>query len=310
MTIDFWEVHMNRTSYRLLLVAILAVFAMVPAFAQNLNWDGQTGGVITPFAYVTNSPAAGLGMPTIAYHMVNGGDVLGIQNQVSINVGAFKRIEFGYSRTITSEGNTAGYSPLFNQDFNTFQAKVNILPENSFKTKLPAVSVGFVAHAREARVGDYLNTPNTKSNTGDIYAVATKTITNVAPLPIVLSAGVKGTNDVLNGLAGAAKDWSARGFGTAAFVVKTPFKSKAIFGAEVAQQPSILKSPVGTDALAGLTIPTTLTYFARVLPMPEKPINLDFALGQFAGNVGTIPGLGPVDLKARAQFAFGISYRL
>jgi hypothetical protein len=292
---------MNRTSFCFLLVAMIAVFAMVPAFAQNLNWDGQTGGVITPFAYVTNSPTNGLGAPTIAYHGINGGGVLGFQNQVSIDFGAFKRVEFGYSRTVVSEGNNA-LSGMFNQDFNTFQAKVNLLPENSYKTQLPAISAGFVAHARVEHVADYAN--NTKSNVGDVYLVATKTITNVKPLPIVLSGGVKATNDVLFGIGGAAKDWSARGFGTAAFVVKTPFKSKAIFGAEVSQQPSTLKSTPAFDA-TGISVPTTLNYFARILPMPEKPINIDLAVGQYAGNVA--PG---IDLKARAQFAFGISYRL
>jgi hypothetical protein len=285
---------MNRTSSRLLLLAIVAMFAIVPAFAQSLNWDGQTGALVTPFAYVTSSPANGLGAPTLGFHMINGGDVLGIQNQASVNIGAFKRLEFGYSRTLALSGNDGG---LFSQGFNTFQAKVNLLPENSFKTNLPAISVGFVAHARVNRVADYLT--NDKSNVGDIYVVGTKTITNVPHFPIVVSGGVKGSNDVLNGLAGAAANWTARGFGAAAFVVNTPFKSKTTFGAEVAQEPSALKN------LPGVVIPTTLTYFARIAPLPEKPINLDLAVGQFAGTVA--PGL---DLKARAQFAFGVSYRL
>jgi hypothetical protein len=284
---------MNRTSFRILLIAVIAVFAMVPAFAQSLNWDGQTGAVVTPFAYVTNSPSNGIGAPTVAFHMLNGGDVLGIQNQASINFGAFKRVEFGYSRSISLSGNDGG---LFSQDFNTFQGKVNLLPENSYKTQLPAISAGFVVNARVSRAAD---AGTAKSNLGDIYFVATKTITNIKQLPLVVSGGMKGTNAVLNGLAGATQDWQARGFGTVAFVLKTPFKSKTTFGAEAAQGTSNLKN------LPGVVVPTTLTYFARVAPMPEKPFNVDLAVGQLAGKVA--PG---VDLKARAQFAFGISYRL
>jgi Protein of unknown function (DUF3034) len=282
-------------SSHLLPVVVVLTMAIAPAFAQNLNWYGQTGALSTPLAYVTASPANSVGAPTVAFHMSNAGDVLGFQSQFSITAGAFQRMEFGFSHTLTSDNTLGG--GLFKNDFSSFQVKVNLLRENFHKKLLPAISVGFIEQPNIRRAADVITQQD--SNAANIYVVVTKTITHITPLPIVLSGGVKGTNAVLFGLGGVAKNYEARGFGTAAVVVKTPFKTKAILGTEADQQPTELKD------LPGVSIPTELTYFVRVLPMLEKPINFDFAVAQFAGKVA--PGL---DLKARSQFCFAISYRL
>ncbi len=282
-------------SSRLLPVVVVLTLAMAPAFAQSLNWYGQTGALSTPLAYVTASPANSIGAPTVAFHMSNAGDVLGFQSQFSITAGAFQRMEFGFSHTLSSENNLGG--GLFQNDFFSFHVKVNLLRENFHKKLLPAISVGFIEQPDIRRAADVTTQEN--SNAATVYVVATKTITSIPQLPIVLSGGVKGTNAVLFGLGGVARNYEARGFGTAGIVVKTPFKTKAIIGAEADQQPTELKN------LPGVSIPTELTYFVRVLPMPEKPINIDFAVAQFAGKVA--PGL---DLQARSQFCFAVSYRL
>ena len=286
---------MSRDSCRLLMVGVVLIVAMSPAFAQGLNWYGQTGALSTPLAYVTASPGNSVGAPTVAFHMGAAGDVIGFQSQFSITAGAFKRIEFGLSHTLTSDASLGG--GLFKNDFFSFHAKVNVLPENFHKKFLPAVSVGFIEQPNVQRAADVVT--GDQSNAANVYLVATKTIARKLPLPIVLSGGVKGSNAVLFGLGGVGKNYEARGFGTAAVVVKTPFKSRAIFGAEADQQPTELKN------LPGVSIPTELTYFVRVLPVGEKPINFDFAVAQLAGKVA--PGL---DLKARSQFCFAISYRL
>jgi len=53
-------------------------------------------------------------------------------------------------------------------------------------------------------------------------------------------------------------------------------------------------------------VPTTVTYAARIVPLPERAkFNIDFGVAQAAGKI--LPG---VDLKVRHQFAFGISYGL
>jgi len=54
------------------------LIAVAPAGqAQSLNWEGQTGAFITPFAYTSPSPAGGLGRPAVAFHYLDGGNVLG-----------------------------------------------------------------------------------------------------------------------------------------------------------------------------------------------------------------------------------------
>lgn len=99
-------------------------------------------------------------------------------------------------------------------------------------------------------------------------------------------------------MAGNSPDWEARAFAAVAFVTPGPGTSKLIFGSEFAQQPHFIKD------LPGATLPTTLTYFVRILPSEKVPLALDFGVAQAAGKIA--PG---VDLEARHQFAMGVSYR-
>jgi hypothetical protein len=287
------------------LAALLLLALFVPSAWAQLNWEGQTGALVTPFAYTSPSKANGVGHPQIAFHYLNTGDVIGNDFQISATIGLFKIVEVGYTRALSSEGSTAVLSPLFTGGFNIFHGKVNLVPENVAKTKfMPAISVGFVARTQIQRVYGAATKPETSQNNGDIYVVATKTITQIKELPIVLNAGVKGTDASIMGIAGNAGDikgnaaWSARAFGAAAFVLPGPAKSKLIFGSEAAQQPKYLYK------LPGPTIPTTLTYFVRVLPPGKIPINFDLGVAQVVGNVAS-----GVDLKASHQVGMGISYR-
>ena len=287
---------------RLLLTGLaLALFVFAPArqgFAQSLGWEGPTGVFVTPLAYTAASPAGGFGLPVVAYHYVNGGNVLGDFHQLSVTEGAVKRIEFGYTRTIHSAGSNAAFSPLWTDGFNTFHAKLNVIPENFAKQKwLPAISGGFILRTQVKNVGGVLR--NQETTNADGYVVATKTITQTKPIPVVLSAGVRGTNASLWGLGGNAPDFVARGFGAVAFVFKGPAKSTIILGSEVAQQPRRI------EGLPLADVPTTLTYAARIVPLAKKKLNVDFGVLQAAGVIQ--PG---VNLNARARFAFGISYGL
>lgn len=288
-----------RIKQQLLMLA--AMLTLVITFtatsqAQGLNWEGQTGAFITPFAYTSPSPADGFGRPNVAFHYLNAGSVIGHTSQASVTIGLMKRAEFGYTRSFIGAGDTA-LSPLFKNGFNTVHGKVNVVPENALKTKwVPAISAGFVVRSQVRRVGGAIRNQDTTN--GDIYVVATKVITQIPNLPILLSAGVKTTNASLFGLVGNASAWQARSFGAAAFVLKGPSKSQVIVGSEFAQQPRHIQD------LPGAVIPTTMTYFARILPNSEKPFNIDFGVAQAAGKIA--PG---VDVKARAQFAMGITYR-
>lgn len=275
----------------------LMLFFSASGMAQGLNWEGQTGAFITPFAYTSPSPADGIGHPNVAFHYLNTGDVIGNNFQASITVGLFRRAEFGYTRAFVSAGNTA-LSPLFKNGFNTVHGKLNFVPENALKTKwVPGISAGFVVRSQVRRVGGAIKDQDTTN--GDVYLVATKVITQIPNLPILLNAGVKATNASIFGLAGNASAWQGRAFGAAAVVLPGPArKSQIILGSEFAQQPRHIQD------LPGAVVPTTLTYFARIVPNSEKPFNIDFGVAQAAGKIA--PG---VDVKARAQFAMGITYR-
>jgi hypothetical protein len=137
--------------------------------------------------------------------------------------------------------------------------------------------------------------------------VATKTITHFRKLPLVFNAGFKATNASLLGLAGNAPGYSGRGFGAAGFAFNGPGRSTILLGSEVLQEPRSIQG------LPGAVIPTTITYAVRIVPSGALPIHgwgvetpkltLDFGVAQAAGNI--MPG---VNLQARHQFAFGISY--
>lgn len=288
---------------RFLFLFVLGLFLSNLAVAQSLNWDGQTGAVITPFAYTAASPSKGFGHPIGSFHFMNGGPVVGNLFQASGTIGLFKRFEMGYSRTMTQNDPNS----IFNHGYNTFHVKANVLPENFLKMKfMPAISVGFVARTNNRHGAISASTNGATDQSYDVYLVGTKTITQVPHLPILLSGGVKGTNSSILGIAGTTRDFEARAFGAAAVVLHGPFKSKFIAGGEALQESRYLKN-LDYRALgsAAPVIPTTLNYFVRVLPLPEKPLNIDFAVLQAGGNIS--PALP--NLEDRARFAMGISYK-
>ena len=214
-----------------------------------------------------------------------------------------KRAEIGYTHEFHTYGGDPNLSPLWQNGFDIFNGKVNVVSENFGKTKwVPAVSVGFIARPNVRNVGNGVeqagNNPNTVGGkpSADFYVVATKVLPTKY-VPVVLSAGVRGTDAVLWGMGGNAPDWQARAFGAAAFVFKGPAKSTIIFGSEAAQQPH---HPLNFRTL---NIPTTLTYCMRLIPTSKYKLNFDFGVAQVAGQV--LPG---VDLKARHQVGFQMSY--
>lgn len=280
--------------------ALLTAVVAGPATAQNLNWDGQTGVFITPLAYTAASPKNGFGRPIVAYHFLNGGSVLGNFHTASVTAGLLGRAEVGYTRNFHQAGSTPGLSPLWDSGFNIVHGKVNLVPENAGRNAwLPAFSAGFVARTNDRNVGGLLVTPHRSYTNADFYVVATKTITQTKVLPIVLNLGYKATNASVYGLAGNAPAYNGRLFGAAAFVLRGPAGSTLIFGSEFSQQPRDVQN------LPGAIVPTTIAYAARIVPSEGAKLNIDFGVAQAAGQI--LPG---VNLRARHQFALGISYGL
>jgi hypothetical protein len=287
----------------MLAIVLIVIVGHGTAVAQSLNWEGQTGVFVTPLAYSVSTGDARLSIPVVSYHYLNAGPVLGNFHQVSITMGAFNRVEFGYTGNLHQDGSTAGLSALWSGGFNAFHGKVNLLRER--RSGLPALSVGFVARTQVRNVGGVIQGHDT--NNQDFYVVATKTITRFRKLPLVFNAGFKATNASLLGLAGNAPGYSGRAFGAAGFAFKGPGRSTILLGSEVLQQPRSI------EGLPGAVMPTTITYAVRIVPSGALPIHgwgvekpkltLDFGVAQAAGNI--MPG---VNLQARHQFAFGISY--
>jgi hypothetical protein len=302
------SVPFKRVISALSALAIAFCFSSA-ASAQSLNWEGQTGALLTPFAYTAKSPAKGFGTPVVAFHYLSGGLYLNDAYQASVTVGFLDRAEIGYTRTEVSDTNEQNLNHAFDKGFNTFHGKINLVPENMGKTTwVPAVSVGFVARTNENRgvlaltnLGTFPN-PNNTTETYDVYLVGTKTISQIKHMPILVSAGVKGTNASILGIVGAAPDWEARAFGAVGFVF-TPGKQTLILGAEALQEPHRIAALTGDAPVPDISIPTTLAYFARFVPA-NVPLNFDLAVAQIGGNIGE-----GINLHARARIGIGISYR-
>jgi hypothetical protein len=286
-----------------LAILFIVIMGQRATFGQSLNWEGQTGVFVTPLAYSVSSGDAPLSLPVVSYHFLDAGPVLGNFHQVSISMGAFNRVEFGYTGNLHQDGSTAGLSSLWSGGFNAVHGKVNLFRER--RGGLPALSVGFVARTGVRNVGGVIQGHDT--NNQDFYVVATKTVTQIRKLPLVFNAGFKATNASLLGLAGNAPGYYGRAFGAAGFAFKGPGRSTILLGSEVLQEPRRI------EGLPGAVIPTTITYAVRIVPSGALPIHgwgiekpkltLDFGMAQVAGNI--MPG---VNLQARHQFAFGISY--
>ncbi len=216
----------RRLRNQLLLMTLFsAALAAAPlsVHAQQLGWEGETGVFVTPLAYTVATPDHGFALPVVAYHFLNAGSVIGSYNQLSITSGYNKRFEFGYTRSEHASGSDPVLSPLWTGGFNIFHAKAALVKENAKKMPwVPQISAGFMLRTQVRNVGGAMQNKDTTN--ADIYIVATKTISQLKPMPIILSAGIQGTNAELIGLGGNASQWCPVGFGALAFVFDGPVK--------------------------------------------------------------------------------------
>lgn len=269
-------------------------FSLVPLATAQLNWEGQTGGLITPYAY-TSPSSRGIGSPQLAFHYMNGGPVLGNDFQISFTLGFLKIAEGGFTRDFNAQG-SAGLGPLFANGFNAGHIKFRLLPENAFHRKfLPALAAGAIVRTQVRRVTEVTERENTTAS--DFFFAGTKTL-GLASLPILLNLGVKLTNASMLGIAANSPGWEFKPFGSASFTVKAPKHSRLTMGAEFARQPRQLKE------VPGPVVPTTLAYFARWRPGTDIPMTFDVGMMQLGGKLA--PGY---DLEARHQLVLGVGYR-
>jgi hypothetical protein len=251
---------------------------------------------VTPLAYTVATGERKFALPVVSYHYLSGGSVLGNFNQLSVTSGFDRRVEFGYTRTIHDAGSDAALSPLWAEGFNIFHAKASLIEENSWKQKwMPQVSTGFMPRTQVRNVGGVMQGKDTTN--ADIYLVATKSITHLKPMTLIVSGGLQGTNAELIELGGNAAGWGPVGFGAVAAVFPGPGHSAIVLGAEIAQQP---RHP---DQLPTAVIRTAFVYALRVIPSPKLRLNADFGILEGPGVIA--PG---VDLKAKDCPGGAISY--
>jgi hypothetical protein len=306
----------------------VALSATARMNSQNLTLEGQTGGFITPTAYVVLSEDGHtFSHPAVGYHFVNASKVIGYVHTFSIEEGVANRFEFGYTRSVHTRGNDPSFSGLWNYSgMNVFNAKVVGIKDAQFGNWTPGLGAGFVVRTNDRFVSGALNqleTGTLKSYTnGDIYVAATKTWLH-PPVPFLLNFGWKATNASIYGLGGQATRFGGRLFGGLGIPLPLGHNLAAVPAVGFTQEPPQVVNlrPILFPPGAGAHIPTTMDYAVRVTQKENPHFAFDIGVGHVAGVIGdtAVPtGLAPpyppyvvvpIDLKANTVVGTGLSIR-
>jgi hypothetical protein len=293
---------------------VAALLAATRLDAQNLTLEGQTGGFITPTAYVVyTAKGEFFSHPAVGYHFVNASKVIGNIHTFSIAEGFANRAEVGYTRNVHTEGNSALFSNLWHYaGMNIFTGKAVVLKEGTGGEWMPGVGAGFVVRTGDHFVSGALD-GKTYTN-GDVYVAVTKTRLK-PPVPVLLNIGWKATNGSIYGLGGQATRFGGRLFGGLGIPLPGPFHTAIVPAAGFTQEPPQVKN-LGSILVGGTAhIPTTMDYAVRVTQKDNPHFAFDIGVGQVAGQIGTTylqnPPLGfvPVNLQARSVVGMGLSLR-
>lgn len=294
--------------------------------AQNLTLEGQTGGFLTPTAYVVYSAKDKFfSHPAIGYHFVNTHAVIGDVHTFSITEGFANRAEIGYTRSVHFKGDSVAFSSLWDYSgMNVIHGKVVAIKDGQFGPWTPGIAVGGVVRTGDKFVSGALNQELFQSlktyTNGDVYAAATKTWLH-PPVPFLVNFGLKMTNASIYGLGGQATRFGGRLFGGIGIPVPGPFKTAIVPSAGFTQQPPQVQN-LGLILVGGKAhLPTTLDYAVRVTQKDNPHFAFDIGVGQVAGEIGqTVVPTGlqppyppyiviPVNLEARKVLGMGLSVR-
>jgi hypothetical protein len=311
------------------LFVAIAVLLSSRMSAQNLTLEGQTGGFITPTAYVVYTEEGHLlSHPAVGYHFINASKVIGNVHTLSIEEGFANRAEVGYTRSVHQMGNSALFSKLWDSPgMNIFNGKAVAITDGRFGAWTPGLAAGFVVRTGDKFVSGHLD-GKTYTN-GDVYAVASKTWLK-PPVPFLLNFGWKATNASIYGIGGQATRFGGRLFGGVGIPLPFFFHTAIVPSAGFSQQPPTAKNlgPKPSNPLAPTSVylvqgrahlPTTMDYAVRVTQKEHPHFAIDFGVGQVAGNVGTtmVPTGIPqqpyaplnINLEARHVIGFGVNIR-
>ena len=176
------------------------------AYTAGLPWDGDGGGNSTNAVEKTDSALNGVvSRPQIGAWYVN-------LNDAGINWwAASAAISFADRLEISGGYGFINAHKYGDKSINTYNigAKLKFLDENAFDTTwVPALAVGGVWKYTDSRTVDAFRLDD---NGFDAYVVASKLITQT-PVPVLLSAGLLLSDEVVNGVVGH-NDYDVVAFG-------------------------------------------------------------------------------------------------
>lgn len=294
--------------------------------AQHLTLEGQTGGFLTPTAYVVYSAKGQFfSHPAVGVHFINASKVIGNIETVSVTEGFANRFEVGYSRSIHQLGNSVttpgSFSNLWNfNGMNIYHGKVVLIKDGQFGPVMPGIAVGGLVRTNDKFVSGAavplaieaydqiclltpgctpLPVPAVKGYTNeDVYVAVTKTWAK-PPVPFLLNIGWKATNASIFGIGGQSNRFGGRLFGGLGIPLPLGHGIVAVPSAGFTQEPRTVKNlgptpPFGIPLIAGKAdLPTTIDYAVRVTQREHPHFSFDIGIGQVANNIGAVPILGP-----------------
>ena len=309
---------MNFGQFRTLSAcALVALAAAVPVAAQHLTLEGQTGGFITPTAYVVYTDKGQVfSHPSVGYHMINATTVIGRIQTFSITEGIANRAEVGYTRSYHTLGNatsaaSGALSDLWNSNgMNIFHGKAVVFKDGQFGPAMPGVAVGGIVRTDDSFVSSavdklYLGGTGAAHSNGDVYVAVTKTWAK-KPVPFLANFGWKATNATIFGIGGQSTRFGGRFFGGLGFPLPLGHGIVAVPSAGFTQEPKtavnlntllnlartglVTQVPAAAPAypLMSAHLPTTLDYAVRVTQREHPHFSIDIGVGQVAGNIGSI----------------------
>jgi len=315
------------------LCTLLLAASPTPAIhAQQLNLEGQTGGFITPTAYVVPSAKGKFfSHPAIGFHFINTSAVIGDIETYNITVGMANRAEAGYSRSVHQFGNqpttTAtplGLSNLWNYTgMNILHGKVIAVKEGMGGEWVPGIAIGGLVRTGDQFVSGAANATLTgmgKSYTNeDVYVAVTKTWAK-PPVPFLLNIGWKATNATIFGIGGQSTRFGGRFFGGLGIPLPIGHGLVAVPSGGFTQEPrtavnlnTLLNAALyqceaahacnpASYPLMSAHLPTTLDYAVRITQRDNAHFSFDIGVGQVAGNIGSIYVANPFFNPANPAF--------
>ncbi len=217
-----------RLPVSLKLIPCVLLLGALPASrlnAQYLTLEGQTGGFLTPTAYVVYADKGQFfSHPAIGFHFIDAASVIGNVETFNITESFASRAEAGYTRSVhqfgdqpTTTATPLGLSNLWNYSgMNVFHGKVVAFRDGQFGAWMPGIAIGGIVRTNDHFVSGAANktlTGTDKSYTnGDVYVAVTKTWAQ-PPVPFLLNMGWKATNGTIFGLGGKSTRFGGRFFG-------------------------------------------------------------------------------------------------